>query len=73
MTYAESAISDGLTPRKMEFMLRNGCPLDEIAMTYYVDVLTVRLLMKRWGLDHLSGREKSDVTLVRSAKGMRNG
>lgn len=73
MNYVENAIAEGLTPRKLEFLLRNGCPIEEAAMTYYTDVLTVQLLMRRWGLDHLSGREKSDVTLVRSAKGMRNG
>ena len=70
MNYAEHAITAGLTPGRLEWLLRNGCAIDEIAGTYQTDVLTVQLLMTRWQLAHFSGREKSDVLLVRKSKGV---
>ena len=68
MSIAESAIASGLTPRAIEWYLRNHTPLDEIARTHQTDVITVQLLISRWGVRHLSGRDKSNVILVRSAK-----
>jgi hypothetical protein len=70
MNYAEQAITGGLTPGRLEWCLRNGCAIDEIAGTYQTDVITVQLLMTRWALSHFSGREKSDVVLVRKPKGV---
>ena len=69
MNYAEQAITSGLTPGRLEWLLRNGCSLVEIAMTYKTDLLTVQLLMTRWQLTQWSGREKEDVVLVRKPKG----
>lgn len=65
MTYPERAITNGLTPGKLEHFLRGHACVSDIAAIYLTDVLTVQLLMRRWGLDHLSGREKSNVTLTR--------
>lgn len=74
MTYEiERSIVSGLTPGKLEHLIREHASIDQIALAYRTDGSVVKMLMARWGLDHLSGREKSDVTLVRSAKGMRNG
>jgi hypothetical protein len=69
MNYAEQAVRDHLSPLRLHFYLTNACPLDEIARAHKTDVATVQLLMRRWGLDHLSGRSKSDVVLVRKATG----
>lgn len=68
MTIAATAIASGLTQRTIEWYLRNHTPLDEIAQAHRTDVVTVQLLISRWGVRHLSGREKSNVTLIRGAK-----
>ena len=67
MTYIETALAAGLTPRKLEHLIRGHASVGDIAAAYQTDVLTVQLLMRRWGLEHLSGREKSNVVLVREA------
>lgn len=68
MTIAATAIASGLKPRTLEWCLQLHTPICEIARAYKTDALTVQLLMKRWGIDYLSGREKSNVTLIRGAK-----
>lgn len=68
MNYFERAISSGLTPGKLEHLLRGHACVSDIAAIYGSDVLTVQLLMRRWGLDHLSGREKSNVVLTRNCE-----
>lgn len=68
MTYVELAIASGLTPREMEHNIRNHVPLDEVGRAYGFDLLTMRLLATRWGLDHLTGRSKHGVHIVRERK-----
>jgi len=68
MTYIESALSAELTPRKLEHFIREHAAVSDIAAAYRTDVLTVQLLMRRWGLEHLSGRQKSNVVLVRNCE-----
>lgn len=65
MTYIETALAAGLTPRKLEHFIREHAAIGDITAAYRTDVLTVQLLMRRWGLEHLSGRAKSNVRLVR--------
>ena len=67
MTYIETALDAGLTPRKLEHLIRGHASVGDIAAAYMTDVLTVQLLMRRWGLEHLSGRAKANVVLVREA------
>lgn len=68
MTKTSRAITNGLTPGKLEHLLRGHACVSDIAAIYLTDVATVQLLMRRWGLDYLSGREKSNVTLVRNCQ-----
>ena len=68
MTYIETALAAGLTPRKLEHFIREHASPSDIAAAYMTDVLTVQLLMRRWGLEHLSGRAKSNVVLVRNCE-----
>ncbi len=65
MTPVETAVSNGLTPVQLDHYLRNHCPLAQIATAHSLDVATVEEVMRVWGLAHLSGRDKSNVTLVR--------
>lgn len=64
MTYIETALAAGLTPRKLEHLIRGHASVGDIAAAYMTDVLTVQLLMRRWGLEHLSGRAKANVVLL---------
>ena len=65
MTYEiERSIAAGLTPGKLEHLIRGHASVGDIAAAYMTDVLTVQLLMRRWGLEHLSGRAKSNVVLL---------
>ena len=64
MTYIETALDAGLTPRKLEHLIRGHASVGDIAAAYQTDVLTVQLLMRRWGLEHLSGRAKQNVVLL---------
>lgn len=61
----DRCIAMGLTPRKLEFLIRNHANLADIAVMYRTDGSVVQMLMVRWGLGHLSGREKANVTLIR--------
>ena len=61
----ERSIAAGLTPGKLEHLIREHASVDQIAVAYRTDGGTVRMLMARWGLAHLSGREKVNVTLTR--------
>ena len=68
MTYEiERAISVGLTPRKLEHLIREHASVEKIAFAYMIEHAVVRMLMARWGLSHLSGRAKANVVLVREA------
>ena len=60
----ERSITAGLTPRKLEHLIRGHASVGDIAAAYMTDVLTVQLLMRRWGLEHLSGRAKANVVLL---------
>lgn len=62
---AQEAIDCGLTPRQLDHLLRNKTPECDIAAVYNTDVIALRKLMIRWGLDHLSGRGKVSVTVVK--------
>ena len=69
MTYEiERSIVAGLTPRKLEHLIREHASVDQIASAYRTDGSVVKMLMARWGLDHLSGRAKSNVVLVRNCE-----
>ena len=69
MTYEiERSIVAGLTPRKLEHLIREHASVDQIALAYRTDGSVVKMLMARWGLAHLSGRAKSNVVLVRSCE-----
>ena len=61
----ERSIASGLTPRKLEHLIREHASVDQIALAYRTDGSVVKMLMARWGLAHLSGRAKSNVVLVR--------
>jgi hypothetical protein len=61
----ERSIAMGLTPGKLEHLIREHASVDQVAVAYRTDVSVVKMLMARWGLGHLSGREKSNVILVR--------
>lgn len=58
-------IRDGLTPEKLRHFLDNHAPLVAIAAEYETDVPMIEFMMARWGFAHLSGRQKSNVVLVR--------
>lgn len=62
---AQDAIDAGLTPRQLEHLIRNKTPEWEIAAAYNMDVIELGKLLRRWGLDYLSGRGKSHVTIVK--------
>lgn len=64
----ERSIAMGLTPGKLEHLIREHASVDQIALAYRTDVSVVQMLMVRWGLSHLSGREKANVTLVREVE-----
>lgn len=64
----ERAIAMGLTPGKLEHLIREHASVDQIAIAYRTDVSVVQMLMVRRGLSHLSGREKANVTLVREVE-----
>lgn len=69
MTYEiERSIASGLTPGKLEHLIREHASVDQIALAYRTDGSVVKMLMARWGLAHLSGRQKSNVRLVREAQ-----
>jgi len=68
VTYIETALSAGLTPRKLEHLIREHASVDQIALAYRTDGSVVKMLMARWGLAHLSGRAKSNVVLVRNCE-----
>lgn len=65
----ERCIAAGLTPGMLEHLMRGHAGVADIAATYKTDVSVVQMLLRRWGLDHLSGRSKSDVFLVRKVTG----
>lgn len=60
---AETAIKSGLSPRRLEFYLRNCAGAEEIAKIHGTDAKTIRALMDRWSLGHLDGHGKSNVTI----------
>ena len=60
----ERAIAMGLTPGKLEHLIREHASVDQIAVAYRTDGSIVKMLLARWGLGHLSGREKSNVVLL---------
>lgn len=62
---AQEAIDAGLTPRQLEHLIRNKTPEWEIAAAYNMGMTELLRLMRRWGLDHLSGRGKTNVTIVK--------
>lgn len=62
---AENAIKSGLTPRRLEFYLRNNAGVDAIAEIHGTSAEMVRELMNRWTLGHLDGHAKSNVRLVK--------
>ena len=64
MTYIETALAAGLTPRKLEHLIREHASVDQIALAYRTDGGVVKMLMARWGLEHLSGRAKQNVVLL---------
>lgn len=69
MTYEiERSIASGLTPGKLEHLIREHASVDQIASAYRTDGSVVKMLMARWGLAHLSGRQKSNVVLVRNCE-----
>ncbi len=69
MTYEiERSIVAGLTPGKLEHLIREHASVDQIALAYRTDESVVKMLMARWGLAHLSGRQKSNVVLVRNCE-----
>lgn len=45
--------------------MRNRTPEHEIASAYCMDVIELSWLLTHWGLDHLSGRGKVSVTVVK--------
>lgn len=61
----QQAIRAGLTPRQLEHLMRNRTPEHEIASAYCMDVIELSWLLTHWGLDHLSGRGKVSVTVVK--------
>lgn len=58
------AIAAGLTPRQLESELRNYVGELLIAHKYGFHQPEVEMLMRRWGLWHLSKRGKSDRTIT---------
>lgn len=66
MSIAEFAIASGLTPRRLEELLRGHASVEQIADVYGISERMVGVLMERWQLARLSGREKISVTLVRN-------
>lgn len=65
---AQIAIDSGLTPLALEVMMREHVPDVAITERYRIGLHTLAMIRKRWGLHHLSGREKSNVTIVRSVQ-----
>lgn len=65
---AQIAIDSGLTPLRLEVMMREHVPDVEITERYRIGPYTLAMIRRRWGLHHLSGREKSNVTIVRSVQ-----
>jgi hypothetical protein len=62
---AQDAIDAGLTPRQLEHLIRNKTPEWEIAAAYSMGITELVRLMRRWGLDHLGGRGKTNVMIVK--------
>lgn len=58
------AISAGLTPRQLEQELREHVGELLIAQKYGFRLSEVEMLMRHWGLWHLSKRGKSDRTIT---------
>ena len=59
------AIAIGLNPRRLDELIRGHASVEQVADCYAIEVQQVERLMERWGLGHWSGREKSNVRLVR--------
>lgn len=62
---AQEAIDAGLTPRQLEHLIRNKTPESQIAAAYGMDVIELGDLLRRWGMHHLTGRGKTNVTIVK--------
>lgn len=65
---AQIAIDSGLTPLALEVMMREHVPDAAITERYSIGPYTLTMIRKRWGLHHLSGRDKQNVTIVRSVQ-----
>lgn len=60
------AIKNGLTPRALDQMVRSHVAEKAIASAHGLSLAQLKMIAQRWQLAHLLGREKSNVTIVRS-------
>lgn len=62
---AQTLIDEGLTPGILQQLLLKHVQEQAILAVYGIAAPTLAMLRRRWGLHHLSGRDKSNVTIIR--------
>lgn len=61
---AQTMIDEGLTPAVLQQLVQKHVQERAILAAFGIGAPTLAMLRRRWGLHHLSGRDKSNVTII---------